>query len=441
MAEDEGPDEQAEYVNDMPEGYDGPRCDHSFASGALCGLPAWDDAPETQAGDPRCEFHSESSAEDIWERLQAAVRVGVVLRDAKLGGAKLWVADLAGAKLWSADLRDGRMAGAKLAGAGLWHANLSGATLVQADLSGTGLWWANLSGAKLKGANLSDAQLFQADLRAADLEGANLTGADLRLARLGGVWRLAPSGGERDILAGGVEWPRLRDADLRGALLTGATIAPEADLEGAKFGPLAGKSGHTIRDELLATKDEEWKAWQGRGEAWQADMRPTLAECARVYRQLKLAFQHAGSYREAGEWYFSEMRCVRRQMARDGGRRLERAALFVMEKVAGYGEREWRPLMVVFMLTVAAALAQGWIGIMDRKSAYVMGPGIEWPSWAGAERFMTALYFSVVTLTTVGYGDLQPGPVLGRFVAGLEALVGFVLLSLFLVCVVRKFSR
>lgn len=43
-----------------------------------------------------------------------------------------------------------------------------------------------------------------------------------------------------------------------------------------------------------------------------------------------------------------------------------------------------------------------------------------------------ALYFSVVTITTLGYGDMRPLPGLGRFCASIEPLMGFVLLILVL---------
>jgi hypothetical protein len=44
------------------------------------------------------------------------------------------------------------------------------------------------------------------------------------------------------------------------------------------------------------------------------------------------------------------------------------------------------------------------------------------------------LYFSVITVTTVGFGDITPGTQLARSVAGLEALVG----QLYLVSVVAS---
>ena len=42
------------------------------------------------------------------------------------------------------------------------------------------------------------------------------------------------------------------------------------------------------------------------------------------------------------------------------------------------------------------------------------------------------LYLSVVTITTLGYGDIVPITPLARFFTGIEALGGIVLIGLFL---------
>ena len=47
------------------------------------------------------------------------------------------------------------------------------------------------------------------------------------------------------------------------------------------------------------------------------------------------------------------------------------------------------------------------------------------------DKLVTALYFSAVTLFSVGYGDLAPIG-LGRFLAVIEALIGYVLPAVFL---------
>jgi hypothetical protein len=54
---------------------------------------------------------------------------------------------------------------------------------------------------------------------------------------------------------------------------------------------------------------------------------------------------------------------------------------------------------------------------------------------------MDSVYFSVVTFTTLGYGDYAPSNYLSRLMANIEALGGLFFTSLFLVTLVRKYGR
>jgi potassium channel LctB len=47
------------------------------------------------------------------------------------------------------------------------------------------------------------------------------------------------------------------------------------------------------------------------------------------------------------------------------------------------------------------------------------------------DKLVTSLYFSAVTLFSVGYGDIVPVGI-GRFLAVIEALIGYVLPAVFL---------
>jgi hypothetical protein len=54
--------------------------------------------------------------------------------------------------------------------------------------------------------------------------------------------------------------------------------------------------------------------------------------------------------------------------------------------------------------------------------------------------FMLALYYSVVTFTTLGYGDITPFGI-SRLFAAFEAFVGSFTIALFVVVFVKRMTR
>jgi hypothetical protein len=55
--------------------------------------------------------------------------------------------------------------------------------------------------------------------------------------------------------------------------------------------------------------------------------------------------------------------------------------------------------------------------------------------------FSDCLYFSVVTITTLGYGEIQPINDAGKFFASLEAIFGIIIIGLFLNSLWQSFSE
>lgn len=70
----------------------------------------------------------------------------------------------------------------------------------------------------------------------------------------------------------------------------------------------------------------------------------------------------------------------------------------------------------------------------------VAGPGLTWPSLEGVRTFGYALYFSTITFTATGYGDVVPSVGWGQAIAATETLAGVFLMATFLVCLARKFG-
>ncbi len=82
--------------------------------------------------------------------------------------------------------------------------------------------------------------------------------------------------------------------------------------------------------------------------------------------------------------------------------------------------------MLMVALCAAAYRVTGVISNLDGTTVY--------STW-------TSIYFSLVTFTTLGYGDYSPPAGLGRFVASVEAVSGLLFMSLYLVTFVRKYGR
>jgi hypothetical protein len=89
--------------------------------------------------------------------------------------------------------------------------------------------------------------------------------------------------------------------------------------------------------------------------------------------------------------------------------------------VFGYGEKPLNVILTSLLTILFYALLYNWLGVLPEKG------------------FRTALYFSIVTFTTLVYGDLAPKPAY-RLWAGSEALVGIVLSGLFLFTLSRRAS-
>ncbi|MBL4638670.1 MAG: two pore domain potassium channel family protein [Proteobacteria bacterium] len=51
--------------------------------------------------------------------------------------------------------------------------------------------------------------------------------------------------------------------------------------------------------------------------------------------------------------------------------------------------------------------------------------------WPEPLTFIQSIYFSVITITTLGYGDISPVTETARLISAVEALSGIVLIGLF----------
>lgn len=97
----------------------------------------------------------------------------------------------------------------------------------------------------------------------------------------------------------------------------------------------------------------------------------------------------------------------------------------------GYGEKPFRTL-------AAAALLIFFCAVIYTISGPFQSPGAPTPH---SITFWEGLYFSIVTFSTVGYGDYLALGAATRITAGAEALSGMMLMPLFLIGLTRRYLR
>jgi uncharacterized protein YjbI with pentapeptide repeats len=302
-------------------------------------------------------------------------------------------------------IRAGRAHELDLRGAFLVSADLSELDLSSLDLTGADLSCADLRGANLMLANLEGASLFEARLEETDLSAANLVGADLRhaIARKAGFGRANLSGAT------------MSEGDFREASFVQARL-DKVSAEGASFIRARLKQASLIEADLAYAdlthaelEDVDWTEASLR----RADLRHSSLRGARGYGS---ADWIGADLREAD---FNGAYLLRReaidQNYLDEFRRQSSSAALVFQiwKLTSDCGRSitrwglWTAFIAVFFAGIYAYL----------------------PIAYSYDTPLAPLYFSVVTLTTLGYGDALPTTLLGQGVVMCQVVVGYVMLG------------
>jgi hypothetical protein len=138
------------------------------------------------------------------------------------------------------------------------------------------------------------------------------------------------------------------------------------------------------------------------------------------------------------------MECRRKQFPKYSGRYYGYGLLHTL---CNYFESPWRPVLLSVICVLLCAWAYLFAGIACGNGVLFAGCSVvEWvPSLSSAKACMghycSALYFSVSTFTTLGYGDYTAASPYGKLIAGGEAMSGAFFMALFVVCLARKYGR
>jgi len=319
------------------------------------------------------------------------------LRD-QLSGPHATRIELRGRKMIRADLSGLDLTGRDFGGADLSHADLSGATCAHA----------NFEGAILFGAKLADTEFLRAELRNANLETcdahrASFCGADLRGASFFNATLTETSFVEADLSGADLRAATLTNARLRGADLSGADLT-RAVLSGADL------QGCCVRNTILAAvslcdarlhglRDHATATWIG------ADIRNVDFTGAWLVRRT-IHDQN----------YLHEFRTRSKSNAR---------IYWVWSVTSDCGRSLTRWLLWLGLIWVAF----GWLYTTVNVD---FGPS---PSP------LSALYFSMVTLTTLGFGDVVPVSAAAQVVVMLQVVLGYLGLGGLLAILANKMTR
>jgi hypothetical protein len=294
--------------------------------------------------------------------------------------------DLTGINLHELDLTDADFYGATLSQANLKMATLTGCDLADVTAIGVDLYKVDLQGAFMTGADLSRAYLNESQMSGADLRGANLSGAKLEAAVLVGC---DLSGAD------------LSDANLDGADLTDSNLSrsdiDRASLFGLRYGTFESMRGNYFG-----------------------------------IRGLDSAFGNALFVRDARDRDYLDAFERSIESAEPGIDQNSRRFLFKVWQLIGYGRSLGRLALYAFVL----AMAFGVFYSFDQALAWGL---MDYSGSAGSP--LTPFYYSIVTYTTLGFGDITPQHWLGEVIIVIEVLLGYTTLGLLLAILGNRVAR
>ncbi len=314
------------------------------------------------------------------------------LESINLSGANLEGADLSNtcldrANLVRARLRRANLAHASLENANLAHAHLEMTNLAFTDLSDAMLPFAhldrvNLSGAHLEGVRAEDAKFRRANLSYTTLKKAVLSFSDFRHANLVGA---------------NVEGANLMGANLENAnvsLVKFDTAIFIKTLKETRFNPMAfwGRFLDLVLGTTMRCKGIHAVACYGS-------------------QRFKLFLQDQDYLEELLETRSGKFWCLIWWLFADCGRSLMRWAA-------------WSSLFAMAYCCVYYVLGRDYFHVENMQYS-----------------FITALYYSIVTFTTLGFGDITPKTNISALIVSSEVVLGYVMLGGLISIFSSKLSR
>ena len=346
----------------------------------------------------RCSEKKDVTEWNQWRKQTG--RKDIFLKGASLKGACLEGVNLKGANLEGANLSDAYLKGADLStahleGAHLRHAHLEDSYLYHAHLAGAYLHEAHLENADLSNCHLENAALVQCHLEDASLSSAYMSGADFRRAHLDHA---------------NLCYTHLEDANFKYAHLERAFLV-KAHLANSNF-EQAIVDGSTLF----------WTCHVDRN----TNFRGVALDCLRIDTGTKQLLEYNIRRMNWEQWYEEHPRL--------------KFPVKGFWQISDYGLSTMQIITIFFKLVILfAAIYYVW-GSIDY---YLMDirdyPGIVNNLFVDRHGVtvgrclvpLRTLYFSIVTMTTLGFGDMYANAqsFFGHILLSIQVILGYVLLG------------
>ncbi|WP_257300630.1 pentapeptide repeat-containing protein [Haloarchaeobius sp. FL176] len=280
-------------------------------------------------------------------------------------------------------------------------------TFADSDLTGASFRSADCSQVNFTNADLTNTTCATVDFTAANLEGAILSRANLYEADFTNTRLHGTIFGDARISDG----TKFIDSGSWWTWLPKCTRGMQTVVYDPRTGPVVEDSN---RDDLV----------------------DPYSRAASVYTQLEtLASTNAASGVASTCFRWRKDMQRKRYWDNDGESSHRQWARYVFSKLTNlstrYGDSPWRVVGWSFAVVGTSTLLF-WLtdGVRSAQTA-----GVSTPDW------LAPLYFSLVTFTTLGYGDFQPANQCAQLLAGVEALLGSLLLALLIAVLGRRATR
>ena len=162
--------------------------------------------------------------------------------------------------------------------------------------------------------------------------------------------------------------------------------------------------------------------------------RPEDAESA--FHQARESHERSGDRFAADYYFYREIVSKRKQRQRVWDWPFRFLEWLLVDLTCAYGASYMRIIFSAFLIVFAVTVLVLLVGDLKLVNSLV-----KFDDLPLGKKFLYASYFSVITFTTMGYTDVYPIGELTRALAGIEALMGAFVMTLFVVVFVRKFMR